>query len=718
MNPFWLQPQMETTLESLQQETQFVLYVTERKEQQFVAALLLVDARRGVRASLFGRKTCVALRLENGRCEGLRVVDVEGMAVCVLGMDVSPYEAVRRAVEAAAEIVGEFCSRNDKLSSALWADKTRGIAALDRLGYCTWDAFRHEVTEDMVVETVRWLESENVKVGYVIVDDGWQGGGGGGPDCVEDVTSGGGERRPRLSSFGANDKFSGSLRNLGKETGIQVIAWATIIGYWGGCDGESCGVRTCRVRGRLSVGLHANDLKNSARWENEYELVKPAAKDLDEFFERYYVQSLALEQGVSGVKVDAQSILEILCNVITTEDHVCGRDDVQMTRGLIVASYRTAMMKAVERAFPNSMVFNCMGCGSESILLSGKKLNRGNICWRASDDHAFPGVEENLGAVSWHILCNAINTVLLGEIFPVMDWDMFRAADESVADIHAAARVLSGGPVYISDATPFSGENNRARALLASLTTTNGRLLRCVNPGRPTIDSLFKDPRLKPGKLFKIFNRTAVLSVVGLFNLDSSEDGYDVQGSFAPVDVEDIARVPGSCRKEYISLVVGTKNFAFRHRGSHDEVSIKVPPMTAVLAHICPVFEVADGIKLAVLGQPRLLNCGASVASISVSRWRGQFEGKTTFCVTFECCLEDYGETYVWLSQEGGGGTAVKAAQPDGNLLEQRVLLLDGVRFIVVDIPDIPPYGFRLSFMEDDSATNKNNNLRGWHGAG
>lgn len=712
LNPFWLWPQMDGSLENLLHETQFVLYASREAEERFVAILPLVDAQRGVRASLFGKGTCVALRLENGRCQALKAADLEEMAVCVVGVDVSPYEAVRRTVEAAAEIIGEFCSRGDKLASLKYAQVTEGVAILDRLGYCTWDAFGYEVTERMVIEAVRWFKEKGVKLGYAIIDDGWQGGGGAGPNYVEDVGFTGASRRPRLSSFAANDKFSGTLRRITEETGVQLIAWSAVIGYWGGCDGASCGVQTCWVRGKISAGLCVNNPHNLVKWGKEYELVWPDGKTLDEFFEMYFVRKLALEQAVSGVKVDAQSILEILCNTVTDEHHPDIPDDLQKTRGSIVASYRGAMVRAVEKAFPKSIVINCMGCGSESIFLSGKKLNRGNVCWRTSDDHAYPGVEENFDAVAWHIICNALNTVLLGEIFPVTDWDMFRVADESTAALHAAARVLSGGPVYISDATPISAKNDSARTLLASLTTLDGRLLRCMNPGRPTIDCLFKDPRQKPGRLFKIFNRTAVLSVLGLFNLNLSEDSSHTDGTFAPADVEEIARTPGSSRREYISLATGVdmRNMAFRHRGSHDKASIKIAPRTAVLVHICPVFEIADGIKVAVLGQPRLLNCGAAVASLSVHQWRGQSEDEGTFFWTFECRLEDFGETYIWLDLENKG-TSDQVARMNGDTLKQRVVSLDDVTFVVADVPNVLPYRFRLDFKVDGSASKKENRV-------
>lgn len=61
--------------------------------------------------------------------------------------------------------------------------------------------------------------------------------------------------------------------------------------------------------------------------------------------------------------------------------------------------------------------------------------------------------------------------------------------------------------------------------LIRKLTTTDGWMLRCFNPARPTRDCIFSDPR--PGKFFKVFNRNAVSGMVGLFNVTTRASGYD-----------------------------------------------------------------------------------------------------------------------------------------------------------------------------------------------
>jgi len=65
--------------------------------------------------------------------------------------------------------------------------------------------------------------------------------------------------------------------------------------------------------------------------------------------------------------------------------------------------------------------------------------------------------------------------------------DMFHSRHPR-AELHAAARAASGGPVYVSDA-PGAHEG----ALLRRLVLPDGSVLRAALPARPTADTLFSD---------------------------------------------------------------------------------------------------------------------------------------------------------------------------------------------------------------------------------
>jgi raffinose synthase len=83
------------------------------------------------------------------------------------------------------------------------------------------------------------------------------------------------------------------------------------------------------------------------------------------------------------------------------------------------------------------------------------------------------------------------------------DWDMF-SSRHVAAEIHAAARAVSGGPVYVSDAP-----GSHAFDLLRRLVLPDGTVLRARLPGRPTRDTLFRDVLRDGASLLKVRPRVA-----------------------------------------------------------------------------------------------------------------------------------------------------------------------------------------------------------------
>ena len=67
------------------------------------------------------------------------------------------------------------------------------------------------------------------------------------------------------------------------------------------------------------------------------------------------------------------------------------------------------------------------------------------------------------------------------------------------AELHAAARVVSGGPLYVSD---YPGAHDFD--LLRRLVLPDGSILRALLPGRPTRDSLFADVLRDSRSLLKV----------------------------------------------------------------------------------------------------------------------------------------------------------------------------------------------------------------------
>ncbi len=100
------------------------------------------------------------------------------------------------------------------------------------------------------------------------------------------------------------------------------------------------------------------------------------------------------------------------------------------------------------------------------------------------------------------------------------------------ADFHAAARALSGGPIYVCDKP---GRQNFK--ILRRLAATDGRVYRCSRPAQPAPESIFADCRKEP-VLLKIHNRSANIGLIGLFHC--SEARKKLRGSYSPADIPDL----------------------------------------------------------------------------------------------------------------------------------------------------------------------------------
>jgi Raffinose synthase or seed imbibition protein Sip1 len=148
----------------------------------------------------------------------------------------------------------------------------------------------------------------------------------------------------------------------------------------------------------------------------------------------------------------------------------------------------------------------CMCYGTENLLNYYETSMA-----RASDDF-YP---KDMAAQTVHLVSCAYNTVMLGEI-ATTDWDMFHSRHPFAA-MHAAARAISGGPVYVSDSP-----GNHDPELLGRLVLPDGGILRAQVPARPTVDCLFSDVQQDGISAMKLWSLNKVGAVAGVFNVQGS----------------------------------------------------------------------------------------------------------------------------------------------------------------------------------------------------
>jgi raffinose synthase len=482
--PYWMLPKSGISGAEVDIETQF--FLAETMDGNFVIIVPFCDPL--FRASLQGGSSNeLELVIESG---DRAVVTDHAACLYIAGGD-DPYNLVSEGAMSLSQYMGSGRLRREKMLPAL----------MDRFGWCTWDAFYHSVSHDLIHEGLKSFAAGGIIPKFLILDDGWQ--------SVGRMPSG----EDRLTSFEANQKFPGGLINTvnmaKEEFGLETfLVWHAIAGYWGGVDGEQLkGYNVRSVSRNFSPGMqHYNEAINHGWWGNVVGVIPPDS--IHRFYHDYhrYLHS----QGVDGVKVDNQSSLEGLSSGWG------GR--VKMMR-----IYHEALEGSAHVHFRGTLI-NCMSNGND---VHYQTLNSNLM--RTSTDF-WPNRPESHGL---HMYTNAQVGLWFGE-FIHPDWDMFQSGHE-MGVYHAMGRAVSGGPVYVSDKP--DGHNFD---VLRRLVLPDGGILRARLPGRPTKDCLFVDPT-KEDVLLKIFNHNNDAGVIGIFNTryePDEESGLNpIRGYIAPNDI-------------------------------------------------------------------------------------------------------------------------------------------------------------------------------------
>lgn len=139
------------------------------------------------------------------------------------------------------------------------------------------------------------------------------------------------------------------------------------------------------------------------------------------------------------------------------------------------------------------------------------------VLHRNSDDFS-PGIPESH---PWHIFTNAHNALLTRHLNVLPDWDMFQTL-QSHASYHAAARTLSGGPIFITD---VPGQHDVD--LIEAMTAHSPAGTRIALRPRPAAVSGSPWSRYADGNLCKIGTSTgdgsSVAGLLGVFNITEGE---------------------------------------------------------------------------------------------------------------------------------------------------------------------------------------------------
>lgn len=359
---WWMAQKMGDKGRDIPLETQFLLVETKNgshvepddgnEENQIVYTVFLPLIEGSFRACLQGNaQDKLELCLESGDADTKASSFTHSLFISS-GTD--PFGTITDALVAVKSHLKTFRQRHEK--------KLPGI--VDYFGWCTWDAFYQEVTQEGVEAGLSSLATGGTPPKFVIIDDGWQSVGGDPQDGDESKK----EQQPllRLTGIKENSKFqsiddpTAGIKNIVKiakeKHGLKhVYVWHAITGYWGGVQP---GVKEMEQYGStmkypvVSKGVAVNEpgWKTDVLAVQGLGLVNP--KHVYKFYQELH--SYLASAGIDGVKVDVQCILE------TLGAGLGGR--VELTR-----QYHQALDASVSRNFPDNGCIACMSHNTDAL---------------------------------------------------------------------------------------------------------------------------------------------------------------------------------------------------------------------------------------------------------------------------------------------------------------------------------------------------------------
>ncbi|KAG6251679.1 hypothetical protein E4U23_000374 [Claviceps purpurea] len=335
----------------------------------------------------------------------------------------------------------------------------------DGLGFCTWNSLGEQLSEKKLLEAMRTLAQHKLHITNLIIDDNWQ--------SLDLVGNDQNQAQYRWLEFEADRvAFPSGLKSLVKNILAlhpdirHVLAWHALLGYWGGISPNGT------IAARFETSIVAQSKKDQPA------LTIVAQKDVARFYDEFY--AFLVE---SGIDVD----LDLSGRMAESIPEALRRQDYLMHVAISTG------------AFP----------------LPTNRVPSEESSTKNSDDY-FPNEPKSH---AWHIWANAHNAIFMRYLDVVPDWDMFQSTHDH-SEFHAAARCISGGPIYITD---VPGEHDLALVKQMTALTTSGRTIIL----RPSYlgSSIHHYEDLGDGLLLKIGSShgasQAGTGILGVFNVST-----------------------------------------------------------------------------------------------------------------------------------------------------------------------------------------------------
>ena len=342
-NPFWARSVFGDDLSAEVKEMQYLLTKSTDK-YVFVLPISNDKFNTTIKADGDNIKLCVNLLYS-----GAEFISGD---IAVIVKDTNPYAAVKNG----------FKKAYDKgLIKTPPKDIKKYPEVLNKLGWCSWNAFYHDVTEEKLIAKLDEFKAKDIPVKWILIDDGWSE--------FADM---------KLKSiYEDRTKFPNGLKHtierIKSEYGIEAVGvWHSLTGYWYGTDFNDDSIIQAR-----------------------YDRFIPKGYD---FYSKWH--TYLKEQGVDFVKVDCQG---------NTVEFLKNKEDALGT----ISEIFDGLEQSAKESF--DFMINCMGMNNINSL-----NHKSSVLLRSSDDF-YPKKEDGFYN---HALDNIYNSVFYNELF-YCDFDMW-----------------------------------------------------------------------------------------------------------------------------------------------------------------------------------------------------------------------------------------------------------------------------------------------------
>ncbi|MHC4333816.1 MAG: Sip1-related alpha-galactosidase [Planctomycetota bacterium] len=428
------------------------------------------------------------------------------------------------------------------------------------LGWCSWEEYKWNISEGILVDTVEQIENSGLPIRYVLVDDGHL-------DRTDNKLR---------SFFPDKDKFPhgwSRLLSMRKQDKVRWMGqWNTVSGYW----------FTVARDHRLGKLIDRNLIPNN--WMDA--LVPANSRASCELFYKAHLGAIK-SHGFDFIKVDSQS--RNICWYMRGDNAVEAAANNQLGLEEAVKQYSGGMINCMAHSLP--CVFNT----------KYSAVTRSSIDYKAG--------KEARGKS--HLLQSYANTVWMGQTV-WGDHDMFHSSDRYAGRIMAVSKAMSGGPVYLSD-----NPKDFIAEYIRPLCYEDGELLRPAAPAGPLPDSAFVAPMREKVAYRVIAPLTGNAAAIVAYNLYHPTSDEPINSAVTAEDYSHAGDMmqpyPGRWKEPDEGLLVYDW-YAGKAQKLHEKYTFELKGFSDRLLHLCPINK-----DWAVVGRTDKYLSPAAAETISVS---------------------------------------------------------------------------------------------------